>query len=348
MAAAYVQSGIRTGVSSGNTFTFGSSVTTGNTLLAATIHYGGCPPSLTDSLGNTWSSVGSQPSDPTNPSAKVFVYAAKSIGTGTCIVTFTMGCGTSDFYMMEASGILTTPFDVQNVASNTTSPCGCGSITPSVNGEFIMACFYRSGSVASSYTTNGTFIVNTTIAYGALCSYVQPTAGAITPAVLASGVSVAYPVIGFAASFKPSAGTAYNSTLTDAFTVSDIIRKQAGKFVSDPFTLSDSLLRAITRLVNDTLTQTDRGLTRAMTYRFIEAFIVSDRLVQQGIVASEAFTLLDSIAYKILNDPSLPYYRQYMLDLSSVANVGSPMEITYGLTDPAIVFFLKYLGAAPR
>lgn len=208
MPAAYVQSkfpewsGQLTGV--GNAFT--SNVVAGNKVVVfAVSSYLGCPPSIADSQSNTYTSHGTQPNPA--PGGFFYVFSAPIGSSGALTVTPTFACGYLHIYLqVEVSGLQTSAYDVENVLSDSTSPCNTGSITTTQDGDYIIAAYHRNG-VGNSYTAGTGFTLRDTTSINGWEDQVQATAGSITPDITCTA-SAAYPVYGFAAAFKavPAAG----------------------------------------------------------------------------------------------------------------------------------------------
>lgn len=208
MSAILVQSQSQdnSSLSTGGTLAYGSNVTVGNTLIFILPFYNSFNPVITDSQGNTWTrTIG-----PTfNGGYKTFIFTAVAGSSGANTLTLTAVAGGNNLgsTLLEVSGLAASPLDqITTAVINTSSPCNAGSITPTVNGEYV-ACFFTRQGVFNSYS-NGTLTTirsqspsNNTCC---LADYIQPTAGTITPDVVCSA-SVSYPVTGVAVSFKPSA-----------------------------------------------------------------------------------------------------------------------------------------------
>lgn len=131
-----------TGVSSGATVTFASNVTVGNTVTVIMAnHYAACPPTLTDNLGNSYTRVvtGGVASGVTYP---LFAFTAPITTGGACTITLAMGCSALAFWFAtEVAGLSASPFESYSVLNNASSPMFAGSVTPTVNGSYLMAAF---------------------------------------------------------------------------------------------------------------------------------------------------------------------------------------------------------------
>lgn len=130
----------------GQTFAMPGNSTSGNTICVIMEHsYLGCPPSITDTLGNTYTSKGANPS----PVAGrfLFVFTAPVTSTGANTLTITFSCGNSfAFFAAEVSGLVTDPFDDEATLDDTTTAYGPGNLTPTQNNDFIMALWHKQGS----------------------------------------------------------------------------------------------------------------------------------------------------------------------------------------------------------
>lgn len=212
---AYIQSAVQdtSSLNVGGTMTaaFGSNVTAGNALVCIMPWYAGCAPSLTDSQGNLWTSEGTQPTVINFASNKVYVFTAVAGSSGPCTVIVTASCGNNSLgsVIAEYSSLQANPFDQQSQAFSTSSPMNAGSITPTVNGEYIV-CLYSRQLIFNNYTSAAPFTVrNVSPGNGSngMADSVQATAGAITPTVNGSATP-SYGVNGFAISLKPAGGAA--------------------------------------------------------------------------------------------------------------------------------------------
>lgn len=207
MAASLVQFTLpaNSSISNGSTLALGSNVTAGNALIVITAWYDGCPPSIADTQGNTWTR--------TRAASGYFVLTAVAGSSGANTLTFSSSCGTNNgMVYAEVSGLQASPFDKFNSNSSTSSPVTTGSITPSTNGQYIMATFVH--SIGDSYSVASPFALHGSFGGGGLgqfADYVQPTAGAIAATPTVTGVSGSYPVTGAIWSFKATVSASVNS-----------------------------------------------------------------------------------------------------------------------------------------
>jgi hypothetical protein len=187
------------GYNSGQTFAFPGNVTAGNAIIVMLSHtYLGCPPSITDTQGNTYTSKGSQPSDGSSGNFWIFTAVAGSTGANTLTVSF--GCGfAKHFLAVEASGMASDPFDVQGVLEHV-STYGA-AITTTEDGELILAMWSKLGSdiEASSVDSPMSFLTDGTLY--ATASGFQTSAGSITPTVVGPSGTID----SFSAGFKVDA-----------------------------------------------------------------------------------------------------------------------------------------------
>lgn len=238
MAATYVQSIMPqyATISNGSTFALGSNVTAGNALIVVIQQwYNGCPPSLTDSQGNTWTR--------TSPASTHFVYTAVAGSSGANTVTLSAGCSTNagGLAYFEVSGLQTNPFDQFGAQNYTSSPGYTVSITPTTNGQFLIALF-RGGN-SNNFTPVSPFTLGTKFPTGGGNEdggseyYTQTTAAAIAASATASGISGSYPFVNSIWSFKAT-------TTAAALTIN----------VSDTTTMSESInANKILNITNNTL-----------------------------------------------------------------------------------------------
>lgn len=163
--------------------------TTGATLLVAVAiadSYGGLPPTVTDSKGNTWTQLTMYTTSwsGTTGACSIFYCASPAVGPGH---TFSANGG----HFAEWIGVLafggpgSSPFDSEAGGSGTNA----GSVTPSQSGCVIIAGIFMgsgasmldSGFTYVSYDNNGNFWAG---GYGYL---IQTSAGAVTPTWSTSG-----------------------------------------------------------------------------------------------------------------------------------------------------------------
>lgn len=202
--AAYVQhvSGSR-GQGTGVGLAFPGNTTSGNAIVVLLNHsYLGCAPTVADTQGNTYTVKGAQTQPGPVPEAGYpYVFTATTSSTAANTITVSFACGTlNDVLIVEASGLQSDPFDVQNGAEFTASPANAGSITPSADGALILACFHRQ-VVLSATATSSPFTLRDAAVDVAYLTGVQTTAAAISPDITCSASST-YKVWGICAAFK--------------------------------------------------------------------------------------------------------------------------------------------------
>lgn len=195
------------GLLTGSTIPFSSNVVAGDALIFILVWYTAFNPTITDSQGNTYARSGIPYQSGAGDSW--FVFTAVAGSSGPCTLTIHAAGGTNAWggTLFEVSGLQTSPLDQLNVNTNNTSGAlSAGTITPTVNGEYVVGIFSRRG-IGNTYT-NGSFTVESTSpSNGTIClsDFIQTTAGSLTPTVNgASGAS--YPVYGVAVSFISSGG----------------------------------------------------------------------------------------------------------------------------------------------
>jgi len=197
------------GYSSGQTFAFPGNTVAGNAITVILEHsYVGCPPSLTDTQSNTYTSKGTQPS----PASGIYlwVFTAVAGSSAACTITVTFSCGVvRTFFAAEVSGLQADPYDVEATLGDTTSPYGTGGMTTTANGDYIMAMWNKSGSTlgASSVSSPLSFVTNGT-GY-ATADGVQASAGSIDPEITGPTGTI----YGFTAAFKATATTSSSANL---------------------------------------------------------------------------------------------------------------------------------------
>lgn len=191
------------------TMTFASNVTAGNHIVILfDWDYAGCQPSFTDGLGNTYTLKSTLT---VSGARRYYVFTAPITTGGACTITCSAGCSQGGGGIFEISGLQTDPFDQANFKVNSTSTLNTNSITPSTDGQFILALFSRLG-VVTSYAAGSGFTLGSAGLTSAADEYqVQGTAGAINPDMTPSSSQTdyaAFPVTGLVASFKATAAAA--------------------------------------------------------------------------------------------------------------------------------------------
>lgn len=207
MAAAYAQhKTFDQNLSDGGTIVLPGNTVSGNTIIVMLKwSYNGCPPSITDSQGNTYTAkiLGTLPGG--NDSIWLFTAPVGSSAANT--LTLHAGCGQVDSggVAVEVSGLASNPYDVSNTKSNSTSPADAGSVTPSTDGQYILALFIRGTDMGTTAARSGFTKREQWLGGGnAFEDFVQGTAGAISPDMDIGNISAGYPVRGYTATFKAS------------------------------------------------------------------------------------------------------------------------------------------------
>jgi hypothetical protein len=197
----FVQATTGSSVTDGSTVTLSSTVTTGDTIFAAiSWSYLGCMPSWTDSLGNTYTNVGSQ----ADGDAGVAWFSAPVVTGGSSdVLTLHAGCGHgSNVWVTEYShvtGVLDVSLNA-NVYSNTSSPCYGGSLTTATAGDLVIGVYGDSANRAETPSAGWTLRATTSTSQ-IWIDQVQVSAGAINPSATCSA-NGGYPTIGASAAFK--------------------------------------------------------------------------------------------------------------------------------------------------
>lgn len=159
---------------------FGSNVTSGNRIIVSLLHsYTGCPVTVSDSLGNTYTSRGAQPDLITGQQLFWWVFDAVSGSSGANTVTASASCG--NFFgmaILEVSG--TSAYDStagQNNAEASGTTITTGAITPSANGALVIGHF---STQADRTFSELSFPVSHSWSRRAFIHYIQATAASIT------------------------------------------------------------------------------------------------------------------------------------------------------------------------
>jgi hypothetical protein len=194
-------------IASGATTTLPMHTTSGNQLIIMSDwSYLGCPPSYTDTEGNTFTLQGANPMP--NSGEYLFIATAPIGSSATDTITQTASCGSSyTAYALEYSGLASNPYDTEAIFNNssTQSTCYSGTSTPSTNGDLILSFF--TNQTGGAMTINSPFTLRVSGALNfPLGDYVQSTAAAIS-ATASCSVTPTYYGSGFLATFKAAASS---------------------------------------------------------------------------------------------------------------------------------------------
>lgn len=210
----------RTGSSGASTYTTPSMDTTGASLLVLVVSYvATVTPTISDSKSNTWTALTAK-SVSGQQSSRIYYAANPTVGSGHTF-TVTGSSILSTGIAFAFSGITaSSPFDQENGASlaGSGTTLSCGSITPSVNGELIIAGFSSGASSATlgqvaidprvTSVMAGATTIDTVGGVSYMCSVafgIQGTAAAINPQWVLTGTGINANATAVIASFKPSA-----------------------------------------------------------------------------------------------------------------------------------------------
>lgn len=169
----------------------GIDTTGANFIVVGVVYYNlGTPssPALTDNKSNTWTALTSQ----TAATGKTLLYYCfgPTVGSGH---TFSFGGNNvySSIAVSAWSGIATSPFDVENGATNNVgTSLSTGSITPSQNNTLLISCL--GDTSIGTISINSGFTISGTVAYSAGNFY---------------GLSMAYKVLSAIAATNPQWST---------------------------------------------------------------------------------------------------------------------------------------------
>lgn len=187
MAIAHVQTPAG-GSSSGSATSINVSVptVTAGSLLICCWRYGaagGRTVTISDDKSNTWANITSA-TDLVDGSCNGISYAMNA-AAGTTVVTFGISGAAASLRMIasEYSGAATSSaLDQQATATGINATEGAGNLTPTTNGQLMLASVHS--SAGETFTAGSDFTIATTVATGAnaqrltLEYYVQPTAAA--------------------------------------------------------------------------------------------------------------------------------------------------------------------------
>lgn len=199
--------------------------TFGNTIIVIQIHsYLGCPPSVTDSQGNTYTSQGTHPTPSANDYLWIFTAPVGSTAANT--ITITSSCGTAKTtFALEYSGVDANPYDQENVASSTTTSATSGSVTTSTANQLILGVFRD--PVAYTFTSTGGATTRLTNNQNNIVQdQILAAPGTIASTATSSGGSPSYPNYGFVATFKETPAAGGDSTMINIPSIRVLYPKQ--------------------------------------------------------------------------------------------------------------------------
>jgi hypothetical protein len=186
-------------MSDGNTMGLSSIVTAGNKIIVGILwSYDGCPPSFTDSLGSTYSQVGTTQNV---GSMSMYWFMANMGASNTNGLTLHAGCGYSKaLFIAEYSGVSSFPWDGQNAQANTSSPCTTGSISTTVNNDLILGVF--EDGAARGFTAGSGYTERLVSASGHMLEErIQSSAGSISATATCSA-NLTYGAYGYISGWK--------------------------------------------------------------------------------------------------------------------------------------------------
>lgn len=165
----------------GSTWSFGSDVTAGNHIAVLMFHsYSGCPPSLSDNQGNSYTARGANPGTPVG----LFrIFTAPVGSTGPCTITMHCACGyVRLFVAVEVSGLDDADlFEAQNTATDASSTYETGSITPASDGAFLIAMWHKAGGTLSGTSVSSEVTIRQNYNAMLYATGTQAIAAAVNP-----------------------------------------------------------------------------------------------------------------------------------------------------------------------
>lgn len=283
--------------SSGVGVSFGSNVTSGNTIIVGIIHsYYGCPASISDSLGTTYTKVVDRNSFGSDSRyLSVWVGVAGSSAANT--VTPTYACG----YMMtgfiaEYSGLDSSPYDTLGNNESTSTAINFGSITTAQANELVIGVG-RSVLGQSSWTgSSGT--IRQSDSSGIYQDENKATAGTVNPSVTAGNtVNSTYPFFGWTVAFKQLSGTTYTQNLNENQSFTDSLIKSLSKQLSETQTYVDSIIKSISKLYTENVTNSDTLTSLRLILKTLsESFTSTDTLSKAvSKTFAEARSFIDTV-----------------------------------------------------
>jgi hypothetical protein len=177
-------------------------VTAGNLLIAAFLRFTDSTPTVSDSLGHTWTLARSH-YDAGND-FRLDVWYAIATSSGDCVITITVAGGGNEAMRAEFAGpFAAAPLDAVNSANGQSTSASSGTVSPSVNGVLAVGYHGATQPLASSGAWVSRVNGNTFTWFATLLqSQVRPDTTAVAAtATLSEGVWAS-----IVATFKPVAG----------------------------------------------------------------------------------------------------------------------------------------------
>lgn len=166
------------------TLAFAGNVTAGNCIAVGWRYSGGGRTvTLSDTLGNTYTSNAVEAIDTADSNSTNGIGFALNIGGGACTVTFAVSGGAVNmrFSVSEFSGVATSSaLDKTATAIGSSAAPASGAVTPTTNGQLLFVCSHI--SAISTFTAGTDFTIATTVPTTPVTQrlateyYVQPTA----------------------------------------------------------------------------------------------------------------------------------------------------------------------------
>jgi hypothetical protein len=212
MAVTFVQGVAHAATPYPMTFVLPSSVMVGNRIILLFMHsYAGCPPSVTDSLGNTYTQHGTQLLITSSTSNERFeIFSAPVTTAGSCTITVAAACGSMLIgFALEYAGLdPTAPFDGQAGVASATTALTSGSVTTTTAGDLVLGLFQTGAGINQAIVVAGGATLRVTASDNSILEeLIQATAGAINPSATGSGSSFSsFPAFAGTAAFKAAAG----------------------------------------------------------------------------------------------------------------------------------------------
>jgi hypothetical protein len=197
-------------IASPATMVLPSNTVAGRQIVVILYHsYLGCPPSLTDSQGNTYSQHSANPLDATG---YLWVFTAVASQSAACTITATYACGNiREYYAAEVSGLDTSSiFDVEAIGTDTGTPYGVG-VTTTRDGALVLTMYNKEGGDPGATSIDSPFTLDDNTVTHVTAYAIQTSAGAITPALNGPTGNIVCATVAFKATVaetNPSGGLA--------------------------------------------------------------------------------------------------------------------------------------------
>lgn len=302
-------------------------------------------PTLTDSKGNTWTSLTLYTAG-ANAGSRLFYCTNPTVGSGHTF-TFTGAAILATAEIVAFSGVAVFGSSTGLNNGNATS-WQAGSVTPTNIGDLIVTCFGYTGANAASIDTGFTISDQAATVGGAyygsgLAYLAAPAVSATNPTWSTTGGAVF--VAASIATFKIN-NIAYTKSVSDMLTLVETFSKSTTKYLQDTVTMLDLIYKYTTRGLADMLSLADiiiKGSGKILT----DSLGISDSL-QRSMSRNftEVINWVEEMVRAFSRIADWTYFRNYLVDPKEVKLSNNSMDIpNYGTyIDTNINYFRQYLA----